>query len=124
VVVLLAVWYVLHPASGRCATFLHPWNHHVNSPYHHIYKCAQTPGQLFTNCFGGPPDWVLSPKGDGRGPVVIESWTAALTTMDKQEGLAPHAEECSRLPIQEGCLISEYANGQSSDQRPPPEEVD
>ena len=28
-----------------------------------IYKCEPTPGQLFTNSFGGPPDWVMSPEG-------------------------------------------------------------
>ncbi len=32
--------------------------------------------------------------------------------------------ECTRLPIPEGCLISEYANGQSGDQLPPSEAVD
>jgi hypothetical protein len=89
-----------------------------------IYQCEPTPGQLFTNGFGGLPDWILSPEGGGRGQVVIESWPAELTTMDKGEGLAPHVEECTRLPIPEGRLISEYANGQSGDQLPPPEEVD
>jgi hypothetical protein len=95
----------------------------INDP---IYKCEPKPGQLFTNSFGGPPDWVLSQEGDRCGQVEIKSWPAKLTTimMDQGEGLAPHAEECTRLPISEGCLISEYANGQSGDQRPHPEEVD
>ncbi len=92
----------------------------INDP---IYKCEPTPGQLFTNNFGGPPDWVLSPEGDGCGPVETKSWPAGLTRMDKGEVPAPHAEECARLPIPEGCLISEYANGQSDDQRPHPKEV-
>ncbi len=99
----------------------------INDPIYNLdYKCEPTPGQLFTNCFGGPPDWVLSQEGDGCGPVVIESWPAELTTMDKPEGerLAPHAEECTRLPFPEGCLILEYANGQSGDQWPHPKEVD
>ncbi len=93
----------------------------INNP---IYNCEPTPGQFFTNSFGGPPDWVLSPEGDGCGPLVIESWPAELTTIG--EGRAPHAEECTGLPIpsQEGCLISEFANGQSGDQRPHLEEVD
>ena len=56
----------------------------INDP---IYKCEPTPGQLFTNSFGGPPDWVLSSEGDGCGPVEIKSWPAGLTTMDKGAGL-------------------------------------
>ena len=82
------------------------------------FKCELTPGQLFTNGFGGPPDWLLSLEGNG-GPVVIESWPAETTTMEKGEGLVPHTEECTRLPIPGRCLISEYANGQSGDQRSP-----
>ncbi len=81
-------------------------------------------GKLFENDSGGPPDWVLSQEGDMCGPVVIEAWPADCTTMDKVSGLGPHAEECTRLPIPEGCLISEYAHGQSGDQCPPQEEVD
>ncbi len=65
---------------------------------------------------------MLSPEGDS-GPVVIESWPAETTAMDKDEGLAPHAKECTRLPIPEGCLISEHVNGHSGDQLPQPEEV-
>ncbi len=93
----------------------------INDP---IYKCEPTPGQLFTNSFGGPPGCVLSQEGDGCGQVEIKSWPAGLTTMDNGEGLPLHAEECPRLPIPEGCLISEYANGQSGDQRQHPKEAD
>ncbi len=53
-----------------------------------------------------------------------EAWPANLTTMDKGEGLDPYTKDCTRLPIQEGCLTSEYANGQSGYQRPLKEEVD
>ncbi len=54
----------------------------INDP---IYKCEPTPGQPFTNGFGGPSDWVLrlSQEGGGCGPVVIEAWPADLTTMDQ-----------------------------------------
>ncbi len=93
----------------------------INDP---IYNCEPT--KLFTNGFWGPPDKVLSQERDGCGPVLIEAWPAELTTMDKGEelDLDPHAEECTRLPIVERCLISEYVDGQSGDQRQYPEDVD
>ena len=28
-----------------------------------IFKCEQIPGQLFTNHYGGPPDWVMLQEG-------------------------------------------------------------
>ncbi len=77
------------------------------------------PGQLFL-----PTVWGTYRLGTVAGGVVIKSWPAELMTMDKGEGLAPKREECTRQTIQEGCLISEYANGHSGDQWPHQKEVD
>ena len=84
----------------------------INDP---IYKCEPTIGKLYTNAYGGPTDWVLSPEGDTSEPVVIEVWPADsdVTTMDRRSDPKhnPAATGCTRLPIREGYLIPEYANG-------------
>ena len=39
-----------------------------------MYKCELTPEELYTNEYGDPPDWVLSPEGEGRVHVITSSW--------------------------------------------------
>ena len=61
-----------------------------------IYLCTPTPGQLFTNGFEGPPDWVVLPEGE-------TGHHASMTVT-------------TRLPIPKGCLLtgtSAMGNGQS-----------
>jgi hypothetical protein len=66
-----------------------------------LFKCEPIPVQLFTNCFGRPPDWVLSQKGDS-GPVVIESWPAETTVMDKKKDLLPTRRSAPDYPFRRG----------------------
>ena len=42
-----------------------------------VYKCVQTPGQLFTNEYGEAFDWVLSTEGDGSAKRIITPWPAS-----------------------------------------------
>ena len=65
-----------------------------------IYLCTPTPGKLFTNGFGGPPDWVVLNEG---GPGRHESTTFTVSTS---------------LPIMEGSFdkdLSGMKNGPSGD---------
>ncbi len=84
----LGMFYILHLDTAQLYR-LHGITMGVPSINDPIFKCEPTPGQLFTNGLGGPPDWVLSQEGGG-GPVVIESWPTETTSVDKGEGqLAP-----------------------------------
>jgi hypothetical protein len=89
-----------------------------------IYKCEPDNGKLFTYSFGGPPDRVLSPEGTS-GSMTIEAWPYGMTNGPSVAKTPMDAEECTRPPIPEGCLISESKNGQSDDLRmQPPLSVD
>ena len=89
-----------------------------------VYKCEQIPGKLFTNASCKAPDWVLSPEGEVGARVIISAWPADIPYYETQLPTPPssdhvgHTEECTRLPIPEGCLISALPNGQSGDQQP------
>ncbi len=65
------------------------------------------------------------PERDSSEPVVMKALPANVTTMDKRPTIkgSTAVDGCSRLPIPEGRLISEYVNGQSGDQLPQQEEV-
>ena len=84
-----------------------------------VHKCEPILGNLFTIASGGAPDWVLSPEGGGGARVIMLAWPADMLweSRSKQSG---RTEDCTRLPILEGGLISEFANGQSDDQQPKP----
>ena len=41
-----------------------------------MYKCEMTPEELYTSEYGDPPDWVLSPEGEGGARVITSSWPA------------------------------------------------
>ena len=89
-----------------------------------VYKCEPIPGKLFTNASGEAQDWVLSPEGEGGAHVIMSAWPADMPYYETPLPTPPSSEheerteDSTRLPIQEGCLISEFANGQSGDQQP------
>ena len=87
-----------------------------------VYKCTPTPGQLFTNQWGDAPDWVLSPEGEGGAKSIITPWPADCDYYppSSKKDICGRTEESTRLPIPEGCWISELANGQSGDQQSQP----
>ena len=87
-----------------------------------IYKCIPTPGQLFINKYGEAPDWVLSPEGGGGAKRIMTPWPADCHNYppSPRDDIDERTEESTRLPIPEGCLISELANGQSGDQQSQP----
>ena len=87
-----------------------------------VYKCIPTPGQLFTNEYCEAPDWVLSPEGEGGAKRIITPWPASCDYYppSPREDIGERTEESTRLPVPEGCLIPELANGQSGDQQPQP----
>ena len=81
------------------------------------YKCTPEVGELFTNQWGDALDWVLLPEGDGCARRTITPWPASCWYYphSPKEDSGGHTDESTRLPIQEGCLISEWVNGQSGD---------
>ena len=87
-----------------------------------VYKCIPTPGQLFTNEYGEAPEWVLAPEGEGGEKRIIIPWPAdcGYYPSSPKKDVGGRTKESTRLPIQEGCLISELANGQSGDQQSQP----
>ena len=91
-----------------------------------VYKCEPIPGKPFTNASGEAQDWVLSPGGDGGDRAIMSAWPADFPYYISPLPTPPsndhdeRTEESTRLPILEGCLISELTNGQSGDQQPQP----
>ena len=87
-----------------------------------VYKCEPIHGNLFTNASGEAQDCVLKPEGGGGEHVTMLAWPADTPCGSPPRGSKPsmQTEECTRLPIPEGVLISENANGQSGDQQPQP----
>ena len=80
------------------------------------YKCTPTVGELFTNQWGEAPDWVLLPRGMAvREGLSRHDQRAAGTTRSHPRRTDGRTDENTRLPIPEGCLISEWMNGQSGD---------
>ena len=91
-----------------------------------VYKCEPIPRKLFTNTSGEAPDWVLLQEGEGGARVIMSAWPADFPYYMTPPPTQPsnnhdeRTEESTRLPIPEGYLISELANGQSGDQQPQP----
>ena len=86
------------------------------------YKCAKIPGQLFTNEYSEAPDWVLLPEGEGGAKRIMTPWPAGCHYYppSPRDDIDERTVESTRLPILEGCLISELANGQYGDQQSQP----
>ena len=80
-----------------------------------VYKCTLQVGELFTNQWGDAPDWVLLPEGDGGARRTITPWPASCGyyTQSPKKDDGGRTTESTRLPIPEGCLISEWVNGQT-----------
>ena len=76
-----------------------------------VYKCEPIPCKLFTNAGGEAPDRVLSPEGEGGARVIMSAWPADMPYYETPLPTPPssehdvHTKDCTRLPIQEGCLI-------------------
>ena len=73
-----------------------------------VYKCEPILGKLFTNA-SGVAAWPADMPYYGTPPP---------TPPSSQYG--GRTKDCTRLPIPEGCSISEFANGQSGDHQPQP----
>ena len=82
------------------------------------YKCTPTPGQPFNNEWGDAPDWVLSQEGERGAKRTITPWPAdcEFYPLSPKKDNDKRTKANTGLPIPEGCLISELANGQSGDQ--------
>ena len=89
-----------------------------------VYTCEPIPGKLYTNTSGETPDWVLSPEGEGGAKRIISPLPADFhyypPPMQPKNDNDERTEESTRLPIPEGFLIAELANGQSGDQQSQP----
>ena len=91
-----------------------------------MYKCELILEELYTNEYGDPPAWVLSQEGEGGTQVITSSWPADMPWGTQSPTPPPSSKhnkrttKCPRLSIQEGRLISEFANGQSGDQQSQP----
>ena len=89
------------------------------------YKCEPILGKLFTIASGEAPDWVLLQEGAGGAQLIMSAWPAPALRMYGTPPPTPpnskpggRTKDCTRLIIQEGCLNSEFTNGQSGDQQP------
>ena len=75
------------------------------------YKCSPKVGELFTNQWGDAPDWVLLLEGYGGARRTITPWPASCEyyppAQSPKKDSGGRTDENIRLPIQEGCLISE-----------------
>ena len=83
-----------------------------------VHTYEPIPGKLFTNASGEAPDWVLSPEGGDAAKRIMSPWPASCDYYppSPRDDIDERTEESTRLPILEGCLISELANGQSGNQ--------
>ena len=77
-----------------------------------VYKCEPIPDKLFTNARGEAPGWVLSQGAR----VIMSAWPAdfpcymtPLPTLPSND-IDKFTKESTRLPIPEGCFITDLAN--------------